>query len=62
MDYIYRHFQTAVKDILFRDYVVKGEEATQWVQAAMQQTDLFRLYQSGYTEEATAQKIFEENS
>lgn len=48
-----------VKKVLCRDYNWEG--SLQWIEAVLRKTDMKALYLEGYTEEAAAQKIFEEN-
>lgn len=52
---------TQVEYILFRDYIERNDTAFKWVKEVVQKTDMDALYNGGYTEEAAAQKVFEEN-
>lgn len=50
-----------VKMILHRDYAEWKESSSDRIEAVMQECCMESLYRTGYTEEAAAQKIFEEN-
>lgn len=51
-------YRARVKMILYRDY---AGNTSDWIEAALCAADLEVFRCAGYTEEAAAQKIFEEN-
>ena len=61
MDKRRKIFATRVENILYRDYIGGKQIRSRWVETVLQRTNLEDLFLSGYTEEAAAQKIFEEN-
>lgn len=51
-----------VKQVICRDYLGGQECDAGWAERVLQNADMQAFYQDGYTEEAAAQKIYEENT
>lgn len=62
MDNQVESYREGVERILYRDYADRQGYGFRWLETVLPETDLEGLLLEGYTEEAAAQKIFEENS
>ena len=61
MDGQVKTYYEGVKKVLHRDYAGSRDCCNDWIEAVLKNKSLERLYLQGYTEEAAAQKIFEES-